>query len=313
MRTFPRAAAPVAACCLALSIACAGGASSPVDVVDAIDAVDAADLPSAAVYRVMTFNLRTPFGDTDENAWEFRRDRATGVLAAQAPDLMGTQEGWLFQLEDLMTAVPGYAWAGTSRSDSDVDEYSAVFWRTDRFDAEASGTFWLGTDPSDPLSTFGPAQAFPRIATWVRLRPRDGSGPFLFLNTHVDYETADDIQQKSAALLVRKAAELGAGIPVVVTGDFNAPPAGAPWNILTGAAAWEDTRGDFTDAWVELDRPEEGTFHGFTGTSSTGRIDWILHRGGFAARNVRRVTDAAPDGRYPSDHFPVWADLERVP
>ncbi|MGH8189964.1 MAG: hypothetical protein ACREP2_00775, partial [Rhodanobacteraceae bacterium] len=48
------------------------------------------------------------------------------------------------------------------------------------------------------------------------------------------------------------------------------------------------------------------TFHAFTGTP-TERIDWILVRG-FHVEDVRTVT--IHDGSlYPSDHFPVVADL----
>jgi endonuclease/exonuclease/phosphatase family metal-dependent hydrolase len=51
------------------------------------------------------------------------------------------------------------------------------------------------------------------------------------------------------------------------------------------------------------------TQHGFTGVGAKGRIDWILVSGDF------RVLDATigrdhEGGRYPSDHFPYWVDLE---
>jgi len=296
------------------AIADDGAAPDSGEATDDIPVDAAADLTvPLRPWLVMTFNLRTPFGDTDENAWEHRRPLVLDVVARHAPDLLGTQEGWQFQLDEIAQADPGLAWAGVSRTNSDVDEFCAVFWRTDLFDLQDSGTFWLGTHPSDPDSRFGPSQAYPRIATWVRLLPRDGTGPFLFLNTHVDYVSTDDIQLKSAALLVRKAAELAPGLPVILTGDFNAAPSSGAHAILTGTLEYDGTTGDFTDAWTELGKPEVGTFHGFTGTAGTSRIDWILHRGGIVARSIDRVTDHSDDGRYPSDHFPVEAMLERTP
>jgi endonuclease/exonuclease/phosphatase family metal-dependent hydrolase len=62
------------------------------------------------------------------------------------------------------------------------------------------------------------------------------------------------------------------------------------------------------DAWLVARRRSgpENTFHDFTGKPDR-RIDWILVRG-FGVEGVRTVT--THEGKlYPSDHFPVVADL----
>jgi len=56
------------------------------------------------------------------------------------------------------------------------------------------------------------------------------------------------------------------------------------------------------------DEADVGTFHGFKGTTTGPKIDFI-----FTPSNTR-VVDAAilhtnRDGHYPSDHFPVTAHL----
>jgi len=58
-----------------------------------------------------------------------------------------------------------------------------------------------------------------------------------------------------------------------------------------------------------LDLPEESTFHVFTGQGIRGRIDWILVSPEVKIKKVFLIKDK-PDGRYPSDHFPVMASLE---
>jgi endonuclease/exonuclease/phosphatase family metal-dependent hydrolase len=260
--------------------------------------------------KLMTFNLRLAFGDDGPlDTWEQRRDRAAAIIAQEAPDVLGTQEGWVFQLDDLLARVDGYEYAGISRTGSDVDEYSAVFWRTDRFDREADGTFWLSPTPDVPSSVFSENQLCTRIATWVRLAPRDGGPAFTFMNTHVDTKSVDDIQLKSAALLARKLDELAPAGPAFLTGDFNAAPDSPPYRVLTGAEAFDGTAGDLVDSWRELGQAESGTFHGFTGTATGARIDWILHRPGPVTVDATIVTTAV-DGRYPSDHFPVTATVE---
>jgi endonuclease/exonuclease/phosphatase family metal-dependent hydrolase len=92
---------------------------------------------------------------------------------------------------------------------------------------------------------------------------------------------------------------LPADVPVVVTGDFNATPDEPAYRILTTELA---------DAWIATDNRSgpEGTFHAFKGKADR-RIDWVLSRG-FQTPRVWTIADARR-GRYPSDHFPVVADL----
>jgi endonuclease/exonuclease/phosphatase family metal-dependent hydrolase len=96
--------------------------------------------------------------------------------------------------------------------------------------------------------------------------------------------------------------------PLILTGDFNAGPTSRVHSVLTASA----TR--LRDTWKMLNQPESEqayTHHGFSGTPQITRMDWILVGDGLAAVNVRIIQDHVT-GRYPSDHFPVMADLEFV-
>ena len=115
---------------------------------------------------------------------------------------------------------------------------------------------------------------------------------------------ADDIPARSAALCVERLGGLEG--PVFLPGDFNESPDDLSWRVLTGADEWQGQRGDFVDAWKALDLPERGTFHGFDGTATSARIDWVLARGDATPTAAKAVTTSF-DGRYPSDHFPVTA------
>jgi endonuclease/exonuclease/phosphatase family metal-dependent hydrolase len=85
-------------------------------------------------------------------------------------------------------------------------------------------------------------------------------------------------------------------------GDFNAHPDSEPVAILRAAG--------FRDVLDATGRGQgsEGTFHGFTGQAPPGRIDYILCDAGW--RVVSASIDRRPAaGRFPSDHFPICADL----
>jgi len=92
---------------------------------------------------------------------------------------------------------------------------------------------------------------------------------------------------------------LPANLPFVLTGDFNTTPDSPAHALLT--------RG-LQDARISAGTHSgpEATFHNFTGKPNR-RIDWILYRG-FHATAVHTVT-TSHEGRYPSDHFPVSAEL----
>ena len=95
-------------------------------------------------------------------------------------------------------------------------------------------------------------------------------------------------------------AKLPPNEPFVLTGDFNTTPDSKVHAMLTQ---------HLKDAWLAAPHQSgpDKTFHDFTG-KPTERIDWILVRG-FKVEDVRTVT--THEGQiYPSDHFPVMADLQ---
>jgi endonuclease/exonuclease/phosphatase family metal-dependent hydrolase len=51
-----------------------------------------------------------------------------------------------------------------------------------------------------------------------------------------------------------------------------------------------------------------GTFNGFRGTTDGGKIDYVLVDSRWRVVAAEIVRDNE-EGRYPSDHFPVMADL----
>ncbi len=254
----------------------------------------AADAP----LRVMTFNVRVPV-DTDMNAWVHRRDLLVQVVKAQHPDVLGTQELTQEQGEYLAAHLPGYAWFGQGRDGGTKGEHMGVFYRTDRLQVLRSGDFWLSDTPDVAGSkTWG--QPYPRMVTWARFRRRHGGGTFDYFNTHFPYRDEDvRARMLSADEIMQRIGKLPSTARVILAGDFNCGPDSPVHAKLTRT---------LHDAWpaaASRSGPAK-TFHNFTGIPDR-RIDWILTRG-FTARAVRTVT-THQGASYPSDHFPVVAEL----
>lgn len=127
---------------------------------------------------------------------------------------------------------------------------------------------------------------------------------FYFYNTHFQHTAqGNEARVNSARLIAERVGQLPAGAPIIMTGDFNAAaPAADPYKILTA---------NLKDAWTTAGRTigPEGTSSGFAGRVSDRRIDWILYRGPFTVLEAETVT-YHEDGRYPSDHYPVFAVFE---
>jgi endonuclease/exonuclease/phosphatase family metal-dependent hydrolase len=252
--------------------------------------------------KVMTYNLRYA-SDKPPNAWEVRRPVAAAMLEELAPDLVGTQEGLYQQVKDLAADLPDYAWIGLGRDGGSRGEFMAIYYLRARFEPLEFDHFWLSDTPDRiGSSTWGNSNR--RMVTWARFREHATSREFTFFNTHFDHEL-QPAREKSAALLWERLQAVPAETPVIVVGDFNAAAQRNPaYETLVGAER-------LTDAWLSAAErgPLLGTFHGYAGPRPKGpRIDWILTRGPVACRRAEIITYQR-DGQYPSDHFPVVAEL----
>ncbi|MFC4314453.1 endonuclease/exonuclease/phosphatase family protein [Steroidobacter flavus] len=250
--------------------------------------------------RVMTFNVRLLTGNDGANKWDARRDLVAEMLRSEDPDVIGTQELFKQQGDDIVERLPEFVWFGVGRRGGDEDEHMGVFYRKDRLRVLASGNFWLSDTP-DVVGSRTWGNLYPRMVTWARFERIADGARFTFYNTHFPYRDIDEPARVRCAELIRdRLAKLPAREQVILVGDFN---------TTSDSRAHSSLAASLTDAWIAAPKRSgpEGTFHGFTGKPEK-RIDWILFRG-VQPTSVKTVTTHR-DGLYPSDHFPVVADLE---
>jgi len=257
----------------------------------------------AQTLRVMTFNVRLPVADDGSDRWELRRDLMVRTIRQQHPDVMGTQELYKLQGDYIVGKLPEYTWFGIGRHGDDGDEHMGVFYRSDRLRVVESGNFWLSDTPDVPGSiTWG--HPYPRMVTWALFELKASGRRFYYYNTHLPYREQDEeARSKGAAEILARLRALPASVPVILTGDFNTSPDSPAHALLTQ---------ELRDARLTASSHSgpEATFHNFTGIPDR-RIDWIFYRG-FRAVAEHTIT-TQQDGRYPSDHFPVLAELRWLP
>ena len=279
----------------------------------------AAQLPANPVNQipermhVMSFNIRFDNPDDGENAWPYRRQFVASLIRSHA-DLVGTQEGVFRQLEDLeeLLAVNTpfrYDRVGISRDGyTDKGEFCAIFFRSDRYDLLAHDTFWLSENPDEP-GYLGWDAALPRIVTWARLRHKSSDRTFYVFNAHFDHR-GSEAREQSARLLLKKVDEIAGNEPVIVMGDLNADEDQEPYKILADVDRGP-VRVELLDGFYHAENGHEGpssTWNGFSEIVENRRIDFIFANPQLRIIEHRILTDTK-DGRFPSDHFPVVAEL----
>lgn len=269
----------------------------------------ASDSTATAPLRVMTYNIRYDnAGDTGAEDWDNRRDKVASMIRFHDADVVGTQEGKLHQLMDLEDRLPGYEWVGVGRR-SGGDEFSALFYETSRLTLIDHDTFWLSTTPNEPGSKSWGA-ALPRIATWARFRDRRSGDTLFVLNTHFDHES-EEARAKSARLISETVGALSEDDPIVVMGDFNAPPSAPPYQILTrsGEGGPPVPLHDALEVSEQSHHGPVSTYNHFESTVQPDRrLDYIFVGPRLAVRRHGHLSGRW-DGQYPSDHLPVLAEV----
>ncbi len=272
--------------------------------------------PPAEPLTVMSFNIRLGTAADGDNHWTRRREMLFDLLRTENADLVGLQEAFRFQIDEILAAVPGYAVVGVGRDDGKAGgETSAVLFKRDRFHVASTGTFWFSYTPDTPgTRTWG--NRYNRVSTWARFIDRDGTA-FWHYNLHLDHESQPSREKSTDLLIQRIVARPFPREPVVVTGDFNAGEDNAAIHTLVGVPGRPPTAPPpaFVDTFRLLyaNEREVGTFTGFVmGTTTGPKIDYVLVQPGTPVLSAG-IIRTAKDGRYPSDHFPVVARIRLAP
>lgn len=273
----------------------------------------------AYTIRVMSFNIRGSSRDRGKRyAWANRAAANVATIGRCAPALIGFQELQRGNLKTYRERLPDYAHILGPRYGNRIPhDFNAIFFDPTRLTVLDSGGFWLSKTPERYSANWGTRVV--RSANWALFASPETGPSFLHLNTHLDHKSRS-AREEASALIVRKLAEIredhGYEPPVIVTGDFNCRPGSLPYrNFMEGG---------FVDTYHAAGNEEiedANTFHAFKGRlyreahpgRGPRRIDWILlsdPRRRLLAKSHSIVRDHDErSGVYPSDHYPVLAEL----
>lgn len=261
------------------------------------------NLAMAQNIRMITYNIRYNNPGDGVNAWPNRSSQVSALLDFHKADIFGLQEALVGQIEHIQAKLPNMKWVGIGRDDGKkAGEYSPIFYNSKKFKALKSGWFWLSETPEKP--GLGWDAACNRVCTWILLETDKKDRQFMVFNTHFDHQGVK-ARTESAKLILQKIKELNTSkLPVILTGDFNLTPEQEPIAVITKEL--QDSR----SITKESPYGPSGTFNGFKFDNPLkDRIDYVFVNKLVEVKQYGVLTDSK-DQRYPSDHLPVFVNLE---
>lgn len=261
------------------------------------------EIPVDTSLRIMSFNIRTLSSEIDSNNnWETgnRKIRVIQVIEDYSPDIVGMQEVTVAQYNELVPSLTAYSSYGVERTGTGFNEMSAIFYKTERFEKLDEYSFWFSETPD--VASIGWDAATFRICSALVLRDKISNEQITFLNAHLDH--IGTVAREQSALMLK---DRTSGIDnAIVTGDFNFHEGSDNYDTVIS--------GDLTDSKFlapEGERDLGATYQGFSAPDPEGTpIDFMLmHTGSFTVDCYKIVT-VTYDGFYPSDHCPIYADID---
>lgn len=250
-----------------------------------------AKAPAPETVRIMSFNVRD--GEFD------REEIVPQVVADYLPDSVGFQECEGTWFLTLRTYLPEYQIIGVGRLTGIplLGESTAIMFRKDKYELVDWGTFWLSETP-DKVS-IGWDSKYYRTCTWAVLKNKETGECYAHVNTHLD-NAGKDARINGLELVMEKAASFD--MPVVLTGDFNFPKGSDLYKRLVSDK--------LTDVSSVAQQADSGcTAHGYNGTVEGNPIDFICVNEKITDVKSYRIMREQYNGRYVSDHYPVYSDM----
>jgi endonuclease/exonuclease/phosphatase family metal-dependent hydrolase len=258
---------------------------------------------SAQSFIIGTFNIRYDNPRDSGNLWTDRKAYVASLIRFHDFDVFGTQEGLKHQLDDIQQQLPQYERYGIGRDDGQSKgEFSAIFYKKEKFELLKSGDFWLSETPDKP--GFGWDARINRICSWVQLKDKVTSKTFFCFNVHYDHQGVV-ARRESSRLLLSKIQSISGKDPVILTGDFNGDHGSEWYQTIANSGIVKDSFREVKYPYVN-----NGSFQNFGRNFNANQIiDHIFISPHFSVKRWGVLTDSY-SGKFPSDHFPVLAEIQ---
>jgi len=259
--------------------------------------------------RLASFNVHYILLDKPDGAWsvadwERRRPAMIQSVTNLGADIIAFQEMESFRRGDegstnlardaLLDAMPSYAAAATG-DPAVFPTTQPIFYRKERLTLLDQGWFFFSKTPDVIYSrTFN--GSFPAFASWAEFHDLHSGQDLRVVNVHFDYSSGDNRLQTANLVRDRVADWTQKGEHVVLVGDLNAMAGSKTVDILKNAG-------------LDLMPVKGSTYHLNHGLNLFGAIDHVMYDCGTLMQERPVAIRQRFDGVWPSDHYPILAQL----
>ena len=231
-----------------------------------------------------------------------RAPRLTSVIAKYDADVMCFQEYRPTTWKDYLLQTYGDEYdmfhKYRNQTTPDESESTPIFWKREKFECLKTGYFWLSDTPEVESRGWDELYNCYRICVYVILKERKTGKCLTVMNTHFGFGDAGQI--KSAKLIAEYAKKIS-DYPTLVLGDFNMKPEDL---------GYQEMCRHFTDVNAATVNDLGVTYHGYDPEwEEAAHIDYC-----FVDKAVQPVTQnimrETVDGKYPSDHYGLYVEVE---
>ena len=289
--------------------------------------------PNELKLSVLSYNIYFDLKETDRDP--------EGVLASieeRMPDVFNTVETtteW-FKLFDARFSDT-YSYAKGKPFDASSDAlYNAVFFKKDKFTLVDSGTRWFSDTPTR-MSKFDISPHYKGM-TYALLCDKTTGAEFVYVSAHTSYgesrtgtsaieqtyrEKANECREKQITVL-KEQLEQFSRYPIIIGGDFNAAPTHKSISLVTSGTRYVNTTAVAEEVIYTLPNStrhptlcrvkkigEDGNIiPPYTElNASASQVDYIFVTKDSITVQKFEEWDNKLNGKYPSDHIPVCAEI----
>lgn len=269
--------------------------------------------------RVGTYNLRIsgPKDYENGNGWDRRKELVMSSIRKNDFDIFGLQEvtgigndgpevGRNMQA-DLISALGDtyeFIFFSPYSQDGKGKSSNGLAFKKELFEISEHHYFWAAENPDVMVANDRKHHRGGLCAVFTH---KQSGTRFFFMETHGPlYKECNPVVAPYYLEVEKKYNP--EGLPSIFVGDMNFYDSSEGYRIF---ATW------WRDSYMVLSLKGEvtgprGTFNGFKlerDMNQSGRIDYVFYRGNVIPLHYV-CDDSKPDGRYPSDHCPVYCDMK---
>lgn len=258
--------------------------------------------------RICTYNIQ--YRNDKMCKWEYRLSAIKGFVKAYAPDVIGSQEPYGPEVDDIVMALDGkYGWIGVNNRNESLPPFyktaafNPIFYRKDRVEVLEWDVIWY----TPKATKRGYGADYSRFMIWARMLDKKTQQEFYIFNSHFDHKS-EEAKRVSARILVQAVKDIAGDMPAILTGDFNTTETNVPYATIMESGFLDNSKLAVDDAVNHMYYSQARYKSIETVSQKDVHIDHVFYTPDRSRIESWELVIKTFGGYYGSDHLPIVVD-----